>query len=307
MFAFSTCWNSHRHTDGRAMLLEIRELGYENIELSHGCRLSLFDGIQQAVAAKEVRIVSVHNFCPLPVGVDGPAPDYYLPSARKDWERQTYLRHTLRTLEFAAGLGAQAVVLHLGLVPMRHYTLRLVELHQAGRAATPKFERIKTRALAKRARRQPKYFEAVLTTLEALVPRAKERGLRLGLETRFGLEEIPDADEIEQLIRRFGPEVMGYWHDVGHAQIKENIGLVTQEAMLERFRGRTIGMHLQDFTPPLHDHQPPGHGTFDFRRLAPFLTPGMILVWELHPEWVPEQITNHCRQAEALLQGTKHA
>ena len=29
MYSFSTCWNSHRHTDGRAMLREIRDPGFE--------------------------------------------------------------------------------------------------------------------------------------------------------------------------------------------------------------------------------------------------------------------------------------
>ena len=54
MFAFSTCWNSERHIDGRAMLNEIRELGFEYAELSHGIRLSLVDGIQKAVQAGEI-------------------------------------------------------------------------------------------------------------------------------------------------------------------------------------------------------------------------------------------------------------
>jgi len=34
MYSFSTCWNSARHTDGRAMLREIRELGFDYAELS---------------------------------------------------------------------------------------------------------------------------------------------------------------------------------------------------------------------------------------------------------------------------------
>ncbi len=36
MYSLSTCWNSGRHTDGRAMLREIRDLGFEYAELSHG-------------------------------------------------------------------------------------------------------------------------------------------------------------------------------------------------------------------------------------------------------------------------------
>jgi hypothetical protein len=82
MFAFSTCWNSQRHSDGRAMLNEVRELGFEYAELGHGTRLSLLDGVQQAVAAGEIKISSLHNFCPLPLGAMGPSPDYYLPSSR---------------------------------------------------------------------------------------------------------------------------------------------------------------------------------------------------------------------------------
>ena len=68
MYSFSTCWNSHRHTDGRAMLEEIRDLGFEFAELSHGIRLSLVPGIMQAVEAGVIKISTLHNFCPLPIG-----------------------------------------------------------------------------------------------------------------------------------------------------------------------------------------------------------------------------------------------
>ena len=49
MYSLSTCWNSKRHTDGRAMLREIRELGFTHAELSHGIRLGLLPGIVEAV------------------------------------------------------------------------------------------------------------------------------------------------------------------------------------------------------------------------------------------------------------------
>ena len=63
------------------MLNEVRALGFEYAELSHGTRLTLLEGAQQAVAAGEIKICSVHNFCPLPLGVMHAAPDYYLPSS----------------------------------------------------------------------------------------------------------------------------------------------------------------------------------------------------------------------------------
>jgi hypothetical protein len=62
MYSLSTCWNSARHTDGRAMLREIRELGFEYAELSHGIRISLVPGILEAVKAGEIKISSAAQF-----------------------------------------------------------------------------------------------------------------------------------------------------------------------------------------------------------------------------------------------------
>ena len=307
MFAFSTCWNSARHIDGRAMLNEIRELGFEYAELSHAIRLSLVDGIQKAVTAGEIKISSLHNFCPLPVGVTGPAPDYYRPSARREGERELAIRHTLRTLDFAASLGATAVVLHLGAIEMRRYTEKLLQLYAQGRHQTPKFARVRTKALAVRARKQPKYFEQVLRSLDVIVPQVQQRKLKLGLETRFCLEEIPSEAEVGELIRRYGSETVGYWHDVGHAQVKENFGLASQEMLLRQYQGCTAGMHLQDFAPPAFDHQPPGCGTMDFARLAPFVTAAMICTWEIHSAEPGEKIAAAIRRAQEILRPKTNA
>lgn len=290
MFAFSTCWNSQRNTDGRAMLAEVRALGFEYAELGHATRLSLLDGIQKAVAAGEIRIASLHNFCPLPLGLNGPAPDYYMPSSMSVRERQNAVRHTTRTIDCAAALGAKCVVMHCGMVGMRGYTMKLLDVFAKKGASHPKFQRVREKALAVRAKKRQKYLDNVAGVLDLLVPRAKEMGIKLGLETRLGVEEIPDADETAELLAKFDADTVGYWHDVGHAQMKEQFGLTTHETLLERFRGRTFGMHLQDFIPPAGDHVAPGQGTFDFGRLAPFVTGDMVLAWEIHREWSAEQI-----------------
>src|SRR6185436_11973724 len=66
MYSLSSCWNSNRHSDGRAMLREIRDLGFQYAELSHGIRISLLPGVLEAVDANEIKISTLHNFCPLP-------------------------------------------------------------------------------------------------------------------------------------------------------------------------------------------------------------------------------------------------
>jgi hypothetical protein len=50
MIAFSTCWNSGRHTEGDEMLREIKgELGFDLIELGHGIRISLIRGFKKCL------------------------------------------------------------------------------------------------------------------------------------------------------------------------------------------------------------------------------------------------------------------
>ncbi len=82
MISFSTCWNSGRHRAGDEMLREIKdELGFNQIELGHGIRISLMPGIQKMYEAGEVAFTSLHNFCPLPVEVMQASPDCYMFSA----------------------------------------------------------------------------------------------------------------------------------------------------------------------------------------------------------------------------------
>ncbi|HOW65055.1 MAG TPA: sugar phosphate isomerase/epimerase, partial [Verrucomicrobiota bacterium] len=102
MYSLSTCWNSSRHTDGRAMLREIRELGFEYAELSHGIRISLLPGVFEAVDAGEIRISSLHNFCPLPIGVNHAAPNIFKFTSLDTRERENAYRYSVKTIETAA-------------------------------------------------------------------------------------------------------------------------------------------------------------------------------------------------------------
>jgi sugar phosphate isomerase/epimerase len=303
MFALSTSWNASQHTDGKAMLEEVCSLGFEYAELGHNTSLALLPGIQQAVAEKIVKISSLHNFCPLPIGIRGMAPDCFRPSSTDDHERDLALRHTLRTLEFAASLNAKAVVLHLGNIPMRwpNYPRRLVGMYMEGQAATPSFERFRAKTLSVRERKQKKHFSQVCRVLDRIVPRAKELKIVLGMETRMGVEEIPSEDEADSLMRCYGADALQYWFDSAHGQIKENMGLLRVESVLERFSGRTAGMHLQDFAPPMLDHLPPGMGEYRFERLAPFVADDMILSWEIHGKWDPQVMMEGTKRAQALL------
>ncbi len=149
MYSFSTCWNSNRHTDGRAMLREIRELGFDHAELSHGIRISLLPGILEAVDAGEIKIATLHNFCPLPVGVTHSSPNLYEFSAERDRDRELAVRHTLKTFDFAARVKAPLVVLHLGSMDLKDYTGKT---RRAARTRRKRFAQVQK--IRRRSRRQ---------------------------------------------------------------------------------------------------------------------------------------------------------
>jgi len=290
MYSFSTCWNSHRHTDGRALLREIRELGFEYAELSHGVSISLMPGILAAVEAGEIQISSLHNFCPLPMGVTHAAPNLYEFSAEKDYERELAIRYTLQTFEFARRVKAPAVVLHLGSMELKDYTGRLCDLLERDGKPTPQFEKLRAEAVARQAAVKGKFVAHMHETLRRLLPEAEKRGLKLGCENRQALEEIPLESDFASFFSEFASPNIAYWHDVGHAQIKENLGLIRHVSHLESLASRLVGFHIHDVQFPDRDHAAPGTGMIDYAALKPFVKPEHIKVFELMPGLPVEKI-----------------
>jgi sugar phosphate isomerase/epimerase len=290
MYSFSTCWNSHRHTDGREMLREIRELGFEYAELSHGIRISLVPGILDAVAAGEIKISTLHNFCPLPLGVNHAAPNLYEFSDERPRQRELAVKHTLKTFELAERLKAAVVVLHLGSIEMKDYTDKLCDLLERGEKKSPKYEKLCAEVSKTLDAKKEKFFERTKQTLRQILPEAEKRGLKLGCENRQALEEIPVDSDFQFLFRELSSPAMCYWHDCGHAQIKENLGFIHHVLHLESLRERLAGFHVHDVQFPARDHAAPGTGTIDFLALKPFVKPEHIKVFELSPSLPVEAV-----------------
>jgi sugar phosphate isomerase/epimerase len=283
MYSLSTCWNSHRHTDGRAMLREIRDLGFACAELSHGIRLGLVPGILEAVDAGEIKISSLHNFCPLPLGVNHASPNLYEFSDERPRQRELAIKYTLKTFEFAQRVKAPAIVLHLGSMEMKDYTEKLTRMLERDEKKSPKFEKLRAAAAASREARKAKAVERVYETLRIILPEAEKRGLKLGIENRQALEEIPLEGDFEFFFREFDSPNVVYWHDIGHGQIKKHLGFLHLTEHLETLASRLAGFHIHDVVFPAGDHAAPGTGTVDFAALKPFVKPGHIKVFELSP------------------------
>ena len=265
------------------MLREIRELGFEYAELSHGTRISLMPGILEAVDAGEIKISSLHNFCPLPMGVNYSAPNLYQFSAERPRERELAQRYTVKTIEFAARVKAPAVVLHIGSLDMKNYTDKLLDLVARGQKETPKYKKLCVELEQKRQSKKEPFMERIKGVLQKVLPEAESRGVKLGVENRQALEELPIESDYPLLFKELASPNLVYWHDTGHAQIKENLGFIDHAMHLESLRDRLFGFHIHDVQFPGRDHCAPGSGTVDFAALKPLVKPQHLKVFEFGP------------------------
>jgi sugar phosphate isomerase/epimerase len=273
------------------MLREIRSLGFEYAELSHGIRISLLPGILEAVEAGEIRISSLHNFCPLPLSVSHAAPNLFQFSAEDPRERERAWRHSVKTIETAARLKASVVVLHLGSIEMKDYTAQLKEMIHKGLREDAKYAALCEKIVGLREKKKKPYVTRSREMLDRLCVVAEQHGVKLGIENREALEEIPLDSDVQVLLLEIGRPVAGYWHDCGHAQIKENLGFINHRMQLECMAPRLLGFHIHDVIYPDRDHSAPGSGMIDFAALKPVVKPEHLKVFELSPHLSPEQAT----------------
>jgi sugar phosphate isomerase/epimerase len=277
--AFSTCWNSSRHIRGEEMLREIFALGFDHVELSHGIRQSLWEGIEQFLADHPMTVTSLHNFCPLPVEIQGPAPDCYQCTSLRTAERDRAQHYTMQTIDYAHRLGAKRVVMHLGSVASEDYTERLIRSIFAGRYLDRRYVRLKLDAIRKRE--SIAAYEPVLEWLRPALAHAKAAGVVLGIENRIGIETFPSEREFRRLFNEIADGSVGYWHDFGHAQVRHNLTLIDHGEWLTEMSPWLIGCHVHDVEFPAHDHRVPFSGMIDFATLIPSLPADHPMVWEL--------------------------
>ena len=291
MISFSTCWNSRRHNSGDAMLREIKtKLGFELIELDHGIRMPLMPGIQKMFDGGEIRFSSLDNFCLLPDEAAVASPACYKFSAASVEERERAVTQTFQAIDLAGQLNAPFVVLHLGEVTMPPITDRLIAMAKAGQYLSREYVRLKIKAVQERERHAPQYLQHVKDCLHRVIEYAGSKGVRLGIESRRAFEDIPTERELVELLDEMNSPQLGYWHDFGHSQIKENLGFIDHAEWLRAVGPRTFGCHVQDCIWPAREDQLPFTGAVDFEKLVPLLGTNCLFVWKMNPNRTADAI-----------------
>lgn len=298
--ALSTRWNAGRHFTGEAMIEEILALGLDRVELGYDLRSELIPGVKAMVASGAVRADSVHNFCPIPVGAPRPHPELYTPASTDRREREYAVIHISKTLRFAAAIGAKVVVCHSGNVDMPRHSFDLMSMASRGEQFGEAYEALKLKAQIARDKRAPRQIEFLADSLQQLVPVVRETGVQLALENLPTWEAIPSELEAEQLMKQFYASGIRLWWDIGHAQIRENLGFINSSRWLRRLAPWIAGLHIHDVDPPGQDHLMPPRGNVDFKALSDIARMDMVRVLEPAPDTKAEDISGaikHLREA----------
>jgi sugar phosphate isomerase/epimerase len=292
MLSLSTSWLSPRHSEGREIAQEARELGFEYIEVSHGTKITQLPGLLDAVKASEIKISSLHNFCPAPIEVMIDAPDAFEFTAPRAWERERAISLTKRTIEMATRFGTDLVVVHIGSVPMKPITEQLEAIVSAGGLYSREFTELKLKLVTAREKASSEHLDRVRVALGQLLPECEKHRVRLGIETRSHYEQIPNQREMAVLMQEYRDcPWIGSWHDFGHVQRQANLALLDHEIYLSEIAPHLLGCHVHDVQWPARDHRTPlSTGGVAFEKLLPLVPRSVPLIWELAPSQKREQI-----------------
>ena len=281
--AFSTSWIARRQRDGMALAEELARLGLNPIELGHGLPVPQLEGILRVVERGDLRVASVHNFCPHPIEVRGGSPDCYEFTSHREADRRRAVKLTKDTIALAARVKADRVVLHGGRARTMQTYRRALDAIDKGAFLNKSYGRLKIAHVREREARSKGLLSRLEEVLRAVLPDAKAAGITLCLENRERPEDVPSERELPDFVRKFGNEKIRAWHDFGHAQIKENLSFLDHRAYLESIAPLLGGCHVHDVRWPNEDHLPPGEGTIPFDCLLPLLPADSLLVFEISP------------------------
>jgi sugar phosphate isomerase/epimerase len=291
MLGVSTSFRSEISNSGIEVINAVLDLGVEAVELEYRITSPMLQEILPLCRERRIVVISLHNFFPVPEEVpkEKASGDVFSLSAVDKEERERAIKYTVRTLEWAEELEVNAVVLHLGKIPMESPMETLMKLYDQKKIQTEETQEFIQEQKKIRARKGQRHLEAAMHSLDRLAREAEKRRVLLGVENRYNLQDFPNLEELKVIFGEFSGSPVHYWHDIGHATTQQNLGLENQEELLKDCGGLLIGVHLHG-CKGYHDHEAPGSGEEDYTLIKKFLQPDTIRVVETHHRATREEL-----------------
>jgi len=284
--SLSSMWGIKNFAAFGDFLLAAPRLGFAKVELNHQVRLEMLSGVDW----KCCQVSSIHEPCPAVISANELKKRDLLISSPDEERRREGINSIKRSIDLANELDIGTVVVHCGQI-QRDTTIepQLRSLFETGQAGSVQYQELKNQFADLRASLAGAYLEAVEKSLVELLDYAGRFNVRLGIENRFHYLDIPTVDEMAGILDLAGPERLGFIYDVGHAHVQDRLGFSPQQAWLDRFAGRILGVHIHDVIG-IQDHLAPGLGEVDFRKLAGYISPDAFRTVEIKFFNTPEQI-----------------
>ena len=283
--ALSTMWTVGRYQDLAAFIEAGQALGFRRFELNHAVDSSML-----ATLPRGANLTAVHEPCPADISMAELDRRNWLISAPDEADRRRGVLATRRSIDLASELGLPVVIVHPGRVDVdAGLEARLIDLHKAGKAGGPEYRRIKAQLISARVAQARTNMTSVRRSLVELAGYAAQRRVRLALENRFHYREIPLPDELDELLDLGFGQTVGYWHDIGHAQVLQHLGFDPHEEWLRRFADNMIGVHLHDVVG-VADHLAAGSGEVDWGMVRGYLPAGVLRTCEFQASTSPQQV-----------------
>lgn len=293
MISFSTSWNATRNHSGLRIVQEIKELGFDCLEINFQVSSEKFEEIRKSKEQNQIQISSLHNVAPMPEGFDPNTVHKAFSLNSPDGSfRKKSIELTKNTIDNAHQLGAKAVVLHLG----ESQNKEILDIEQEyikpkikSETKSDELEELRNKFIQERNKISSEGTEKIITALKEIIPYAQEKNIKLGFENRYYYSQFPTLEEMEIIFKEFPDSNVGLWLDVGHQATLEYLGFVEKNAYLKKFGHRLIGTHLMD-CKEIYDHKAPGTGNIDYSGLKSYLKPDTIKVLELSPKVTPPEV-----------------
>ena len=282
--SLSTMWAKGRFSNMAGFVTKAKEFGFTHIEANASISPQMLSELLKA----KVPISSIHSPCPATLSSRGIPVSSLSLSSLNESDRMEAVSFTKQTIDLAVSVKARAIVLHMGEVPIDlSLQERLYELHEGGYAQTKEYNQAKEELVYQRTVQALHYLEIAKRSLQDISEYSQQKGIILGLETRLNFHEIPNIDEMAALLKNVPGNLVGYWHDVGHAEVQQQLGFSLHDEWLSRFRDRMVGIHLHDVLG-ISDHHAPGKGDVNWEMVTKYLPPKIVKVCEIG-EWNNEE------------------
>ncbi len=284
MISFSTCWNATRNHSGSKIIQEIKELGFDWVEVNFQVSTAKFEEIRKFRQQKQIQVSSLHNVAPMPDGFDPHTVHKAFPlnSADDSFSKKS-IELTKNTIDNAQTLGAKAVVIHLGetwLEEILNLEQEYIKAKMKKESEPDQLDELKNKLIQERKKISEEGTEKIIQALQELISYAQDKNINLGFENRYYYSQFPTIEEMQIILREFPNSNVGLWLDLGHQATLEYLGFIEKNAYLKKFGHRLIGTHLMDCSK-VYDHRAPGTGDIDYSLLKNYFKEDTLKVLEL--------------------------